>query len=113
VFVLSSVTEGYSISLLEACAAALPIVATDVGGNREIVREGDNGFLVPPRLPEQFAEAMLKLVRDQTLRIQIGTRNRRFAEEGGSVRAMAERYDALYGCGTLPGVRRARAAGAA
>ncbi|HNR92762.1 MAG TPA: glycosyltransferase, partial [Dokdonella sp.] len=48
VFVLPSMTEGYSIALLEACASALPIVATMVGGNGEIVRDGVNGLLVPP-----------------------------------------------------------------
>jgi hypothetical protein len=45
-FVMSSVTEGYSIALLEACASGLPIVATNVGGNAEIVRDGVNGKLV-------------------------------------------------------------------
>ncbi len=105
IFVLSSVTEGYSISLLEACAAALPIVATDVGGNREIVRDGTNGFLVPARSPEEFSDAVLRLVRDSGLRAEMGRRNRQFAEEGGSVQTMAERYNVLYGCDTGNGLR--------
>jgi glycosyltransferase involved in cell wall biosynthesis len=96
VFVMSSTTEGYSISLLEACASALPIVATDVGGNREIIADGLNGYLVPAKLPERFAEAILRLIRAPAVRAEIGLRNRKFAEELGSVRAMANRYDALY-----------------
>jgi glycosyltransferase involved in cell wall biosynthesis len=76
VFVMSSTTEGYSISLLEACASALPIVATDVGGNREIIADGLNGYLVPAKLPEQFAEAILRLVRAPAVRAEIGLRNR-------------------------------------
>lgn len=96
VFVMSSTTEGYSISLLEACASALPIVATDVGGNKEIIADGLNGYLVPAKLPEQFAEAVLRLIRAPAVRTEIGLRNRKFAEEVGSVRAMANRYEALY-----------------
>ncbi len=96
IFVLSSVTEGYSISLLEACAAALPIVATDVGGNKEIVQSERNGYLVAAKSPAQFAEAVLRLVRAPQERIEMGLLNRKFAEEGGSVRIMANRYDAVY-----------------
>lgn len=96
VFVMSSTTEGYSISLMEACASAIPIVATDVGGNREIITDGLNGYLVPAKSPEKFAEAVLRLIRDPEARGEIGLRNRKFAEDVGSVRAMATRYNALY-----------------
>ena len=96
IFVMSSITEGYSISLLEACASALPIVATDVGGNGEIVVDGRNGYLVPPKMPALFAEAALRLIRDPAARAEIGQLNRKFAEDAGSVRAMAHRYEALY-----------------
>jgi glycosyltransferase involved in cell wall biosynthesis len=96
IFVMSSTTEGYSISLLEACASALPIVATNVGGNSEIIVEGQNGHLVPAKSPEHFAEAILHLIRAPTVRAEIGLRNRQFAENVGSVRAMANRYDLLY-----------------
>lgn len=96
VFVLSSITEGYSISLLEACAAALPVVATDVGGNGEIIRDGVNGLLVAPGAPRAFADAMVRLARDPALREQVAQRALRFAREQASVEAMAERYLALY-----------------
>jgi len=96
VFVLSSVTEGYSISLLEACASALPVVATDVGGNSEIIRDGINGYLVAARSPAELASALVRLATSEALRLEIGQRNRQFAEQQGSVVAMAERYDRLY-----------------
>lgn len=57
-FVLSSELEGLSVALLEAAAVGLPTVATDVGGNAEIVRHGISGYLVPPHNPEQLAAAM-------------------------------------------------------
>ena len=96
IFLMSSITEGYSISLLEACASALPIIATDVGGNGEIVVDGLNGYLVPPKMPALFAQAALRLIRDQAACAEIGQLNRKFAEDAGSVRAMAHRYEALY-----------------
>jgi glycosyltransferase involved in cell wall biosynthesis len=58
IFALPSLTEGYSIALLEACAAGLPIVATDVGGNREIVRDGSNGKLVAADSVEQLGRGI-------------------------------------------------------
>ena len=95
-FVMSSTTEGYSISLLEACASALPVVATDVGGNREIIVDGRNGYLVSPSQPTLFAEAALRLIRAPAKRDEIGSINRKFAEDVGSVQAMAKRYEMLY-----------------
>jgi glycosyltransferase involved in cell wall biosynthesis len=98
-FVLSSITEGYPIALLEACASALPIVSTNVAGNPEIVREGENGFLVPPRSPQELADAILRLIRQPAVRTEMGLRNHRFAHDAGSIRVMAERYQVLYALG--------------
>ena len=63
VFVLPSRSEGYSIALLEASAAALPIVATDVGGNREIVRHGISGELVAAGDASALAAALKRMLR--------------------------------------------------
>ncbi|MGE3818642.1 MAG: glycosyltransferase [Isosphaeraceae bacterium] len=60
-FALSSDLEGLPLVLLQASAAALPIVATRVGGNAEVVQHGESGFIVPPGNPAAFAEAMARL----------------------------------------------------
>jgi glycosyltransferase involved in cell wall biosynthesis len=61
-FVLSSDMEGLPLVLLQASAAALPIVATNVSGNPEVVNEGVNGYLTPPGAPDLFAQAMARMV---------------------------------------------------
>src|SRR5579863_912095 len=61
-FVLSSVTEGLPITLLEAMAAGLPVVSTDVGGISELVVRNETGLLVPPQSPEPLAGAILELL---------------------------------------------------
>lgn len=99
VFALSSRSEGYSIALLEACAAGLPIVATDVGGNGEIVVEGRNGRLVPPGDPAAFAQGVAMLLADPHLAARMGAAGHAWAAAHGSLRAMAARYEALYGAG--------------
>ncbi len=90
--VLSSLTEGFSNSLLEYMAAGLPAVATDVGGNREAL-EG-TGFLVPPDEPAALAEAILRL-RSPELRRQLGEAARRRAQRFGLEQA-ERRMSALY-----------------
>ena len=70
---LSSASEGFSNAILEYMAFGLPVVATDVGGNREAVLDGETGFLVQERSPEAFAEPLIKLLEDNDLRHQMGT----------------------------------------
>lgn len=96
VFALPSLTEGYSVALVEACASALPVVATDVGGNGEIIRHGDNGLLVPARDGGALAAALLMLLRDQGLAASMGRAGRKWALAEGSLQAMVARYAALY-----------------
>ena len=95
-FVLSSVSEGYSLALLEAGAAALPIVATDVGGNGEIIRDGETGRLVPASDPAALAQAMLALLRDSSQAQLLGRAARAWVEQHGSLDAMAGSYARLY-----------------
>jgi glycosyltransferase involved in cell wall biosynthesis len=95
-FVLSSLSEGYSMALLEACAVALPIVATDVGGNGEIIRDGDTGRLVPASNPPALATAMLALLQAPQQAAALGDAARLWVERHGSLEAMATRYAELY-----------------
>lgn len=95
-FVLSSISEGYSISLLEASAAGLPIVATDVGGNGEIVEDGVTGRLVPSRDADALADALAALGRDTPARLAMGEAARRWAREHATIETMAACYEALY-----------------
>jgi glycosyltransferase involved in cell wall biosynthesis len=97
VFALSSVSEGYSMALLEASATALPIVATDVGGNREIVRDGLTGCIVPARDVDALAQAILGLLRDPERAARYGAAARQRVETHGSLEVVAASYAELYG----------------
>jgi len=96
IFALSSLSEGYSMALLEACASGVPIVATDVGGNREIVVDGRNGRLVPPARDDALADAFAMLLRDPAAAEDMRSAGRAWALREASVETMARRYDALY-----------------
>ena len=97
VFLQSSLTEGYSLALVEASSAALPIVATDVGGNAEIVEEGRSGLLVPANDVRAQADALERLCRDGSLRTRMGMSGRHWAATHGSVQTMHSAYLELYG----------------
>jgi len=71
-FVLPSLGEGISNTILEAMATGLPIVATDVGGNPELVQQGENGYLVPARDPERLAECIGILMQSAEQRKAMG-----------------------------------------
>lgn len=96
VAVLASSSEGMSNALLEAMACGLPIVATSVGGNLQLVRPGVNGVLVPPHDPGGLAEAMLSMARAPERRHEFGNRARRIIEEEFSSARMIGAYDHLY-----------------
>ncbi|NLG60033.1 MAG: glycosyltransferase [Gammaproteobacteria bacterium] len=96
IFAMSSVSEGYSIALLEACASALAIVATEVGGNGEIVKDHINGLVVPPSDPEALAAALIRLLADPGLATRMGSAGRAWLLENATFNVMASRYLALY-----------------
>jgi glycosyltransferase involved in cell wall biosynthesis len=95
-FVLPSRTEGISLTLLEAMARGLPVVATRVGGNPEVVVEGQTGWLVPPGKPEELARAMLRVQGDPAEGRRLGMAGRQRVQELFDVRAMVASYEALY-----------------
>jgi glycosyltransferase involved in cell wall biosynthesis len=96
VFCLSSRTEGLSISLLEAGACGLPCVVTDVGGNREVVRDGHNGFLVPYRAVDQMAAAFRRLHTDPEMRVRMGGNARENVDAHFSLKKTIDDYEQLY-----------------
>lgn len=95
-FVLSSLSEGISLTLLEAMAAGLPVVATDVGGNREVVADGQTGLLVPPSSPEALAKAILTLMADPEKSHRMGLAGRRRVEQEFSLEGMVANYEKVY-----------------
>lgn len=96
VFVNASVFEGVSNAIIEAMAAALPVVATAVGGNPEVVFDGDDGFLIPPRDPDALARALERLLRDEALRQRLGARARAIAEAEHGIAGMVDAYAQLH-----------------
>ncbi len=95
-FVLPSQAEGISNTILEAMASGLPIVATDVGGNSELVKQGDTGVLVPPKDPLAMARAIAMYATDADLLRQHGKAGRGLAESRFSLQAMVDQYLSVY-----------------
>lgn len=95
VFVLASSSEGLSNAILEAQACALPVIATRVGGNPELVGD-DCGRLVAPAQPAALAAAMLELLRDPALRSRLGAAARARLEPKHSLQGMVNSYLCLY-----------------
>ena len=106
VFVLSSRSEGLPLSILEAMAAGLPVVATNVGGVPELVVQEETGFLVPPGDPQALAVALERLLGDSTLRRRLGAAGRLRAEERFDLvstrQAHLDLYSTLLAAAGLP-----------
>jgi glycosyltransferase involved in cell wall biosynthesis len=96
VFVLTSLWEGLPISVLEAMAASLPVVATDTGGIKEVISSGDNGFLVRTRDINLMTDYVVDLLRDEGLRRRIGSRGSASIEGRLGVEEMTRKTQGLY-----------------
>lgn len=96
VAVLPSRAEGMSNALLEYMAAGRPIVATDVGGNAELIEDGVHGLLVPPEDPMALARAIVQLLNDRAFARRLGAAARQRARERFSREAMMQRFAAFY-----------------
>ena len=95
--VLSSVKEGMSNTIMESMAAGKPMVATRVGGNAELIAEGETGFLVPPRDPAALADAVQRILEDPALAKAMGHQARVRIAQRFSVEAMVKSTERLYG----------------
>ncbi len=109
VFVLPSLSEGMSNTILEAMATELPCVVTSVGANPDLVQEGQTGFLVEPRDAAALADRIMKLAEDASLRSRLGRHGRSRVKANFSMQRMIENYSRLY-AGTRTEERMERAA---
>ena len=112
VFALPSLGEGISNTILEAMATGLPVVATRVGGNPELVEEGVTGTLVPVGPHRALADALRTYVDDIALARRHGANARRCAEERFSIDAMVAGYLSVYDAVLAPPAREVPGAGA-
>lgn len=96
VFVLPSLAEGHPLSVLEAMAAARPVVASDVGGTREAVENGETGLLVPPADPVALADALHAVLGDPSRADAMGAAGRARVQRDFAAPIMARRVTQLY-----------------
>ena len=97
-FCLPSRAEGLSNAIMEAMAAALPVVATDAGGNAELVRHGSTGFVVPIGDAASMAARLVDVLSDPRLARQMGRRGRAVADRALSLERKRAAYRELYCC---------------
>jgi glycosyltransferase involved in cell wall biosynthesis len=96
VSVLSSTNEGFSNVIMESMAAGKPVVATNVGGSREMVTDGVTGYLVPPADSQSMANAIIDLLENPDKAMAMGSAGRKVVKEKFTVEAMVKKYEELY-----------------
>lgn len=96
VSVLTSLSEGLSLTLLESMKYGIPVVATEVGGNPEVVVEGKTGYLVPVENPMLLVDRIVTLLQDPELRRRMGNEGRMHVERKFRMRDVANRYMEMY-----------------
>lgn len=96
VFVLPSLWEGLPYSLIEAAALEKPVVATDVDGVGELIRDGQTGLLVPPKNPEALGRAVVRLLEDKRVAVELGERLYREVVPRFTLTQMATQTQTLY-----------------
>ncbi|MBW3664452.1 MAG: glycosyltransferase family 4 protein [Actinobacteria bacterium] len=102
VFVLPSYREGFSRVLLEAMSSGVPVVTTDVPGCRDVIRDGENGIVVPARDENALASAIERLISDASLRQRLGQEARRSVEQRYSAETISEQYMDAYVSAGIP-----------
>ena len=82
-YIHSAITEGFGLTLIEAMACGLPVVCTDGRGNRDLIQEGENGFMVGERDSKLLADKIELLLKNDNLRLEMGKKARKFAQGFG------------------------------
>lgn len=96
IFVLPSYREGFPTSLMEAMSCGIPSVATDVEGSAELIEDGKNGLLVPPRNPEKLAESIIYLLENEEFRNRIGINARDHIVKNYDWETITDGFERLY-----------------
>lgn len=96
IFIFPTLHENLSNSLLEACAAGLAIIATDVGGNPEVIENKNNGLLIPPNSPIEIANAIRKLVDNCDLRVEYGIKAKLIVNQKFNQNKIFEQFKTMY-----------------
>ena len=94
--VLSTYTEGISNSIMESMALGIPVIATDGGGTPEIIIDGENGILIPPKSPQILAEKMTDLLNNSEKVEYLGKNAIRQIKENFSIDKMIDEFILLY-----------------
>jgi glycosyltransferase involved in cell wall biosynthesis len=93
---LPSLSEGLPLSVLEAMAAGKAVVATPVGGVKELIKSGETGLLVAPKNPSALADAILLLLNNNGQRKNLGLKAKAFIEHKFDTQLMLDQYDSIY-----------------
>ena len=96
VFVLPSLAEGISNTILESMASSLPVIATDVGGNSELVQNNNTGYIVPVNDIEKLTETMKNYLDKPELAYTQGKAGRKRIEDCFSLKSMVDHYENVY-----------------
>jgi len=95
-FILPSYSEGLPVSVLEAMSSELPVIATDVGGMREVIKDGENGYLIPPGNPQVLADRVRYCIHNELLAKELSKKGRPFVVDKFSLDTMLGNYESMY-----------------
>ena len=95
VCVLPSNIESFGIVILESMACGTPVVATRVGGVPDIIKDKENGILVPPKDPKKLADAIIYLLTDKATAVKMGQKGRRIAQQY-SWKSVTDQIEKVY-----------------
>ncbi|MFA7575320.1 MAG: glycosyltransferase family 4 protein, partial [Arcobacteraceae bacterium] len=96
VFILPSLKEGFPLTLLEAWAAGLPVIISDVGNVSEICRDKENALIIPPGNSQKITEAMKLLIDDEHLREKLGENGKELVEKKYSWEKISKEFEIIY-----------------